>query len=338
MGKKRYNKIETPKPLKLINYMDKYFPGVWKTYDEVIDIINKDNILISKSMNPVAFRKICGGIAKDYLSKYGRYSEGNNTVDAHTIYVLGAWRKYKEIYSVDKDLADLLISGAEDINIPVKTLLNIPFPAFYIDVEGTDSYKENGFFVVLDKSSSELEFFTIDYNGDAIGMPLILDSNYTISEAINKMVGDGNNYYNISKHNENIEFIKKAVQLVLYICAVNADITENPQQKVITKKSTSTSKPKDVLREVRKWDVGYRVGRTIRLSKDVERKSITTSVRTCSGSSPKRPHVRRGHFHNFWVGSKANNTRELRLKWVAPTFINAKLDVELPATVNRVKE
>lgn len=49
------------------------------------------------------------------------------------------------------------------------------------------------------------------------------------------------------------DFITKALQLVLYICAANADIRENPKQKQITKKPTAGIQPKDALREVRKW-------------------------------------------------------------------------------------
>lgn len=41
-----------------------------------------------------------------------------------------------------------------------------------------------------------------------------------------------------------------------------------------------------------------------------------------------RPHMRRGHWHHYWVGSRDNDEeRKLILKWVAPIMINV-LDVE----------
>lgn len=132
------------------------------------------------------------------------------------------------------------------------------------------------------------------------------------------------------------DFITKALQLVLYICADNADISENIQQKQITRKPTTETEPKDILREVRKWDVGYRIGSIIRKSTN-EVQIQEQEVDKKHKSSPKRPHVRKGHFHHYWVGSKSDNSRVLVLKWVAPMFINTALDEELPAVVTKIK-
>lgn len=132
------------------------------------------------------------------------------------------------------------------------------------------------------------------------------------------------------------DFITKALQLVLYICAANADITENPEQKQITRKPATRTKPKDALREVRKWDVGYRIGSIIRKSSEedsVHEQRVSTSRK----SSPKRPHVRKGHFHHYWIGSKSDNNRTLVLKWVAPMFINTALEEELPAVITKIE-
>lgn len=41
--------------------------------------------------------------------------------------------------------------------------------------------------------------------------------------------------------------------------------------------------------------------------------------------SPKRPHMRRGHWHNFWTGPR-DGDRKLVLHWIPPTFIGAKED------------
>lgn len=132
------------------------------------------------------------------------------------------------------------------------------------------------------------------------------------------------------------DFISKAMQLVLYICAANADINENVQQKHIARRSTTGTNIKDTLREVRKWDVGYRIGSIIRKSTD-EVQIHEQRADMDHTHSPKRPHVRKGHFHYYWVGSKFDDSRVLVLKWIAPMFINTALNEELPAVVTKIE-
>lgn len=42
--------------------------------------------------------------------------------------------------------------------------------------------------------------------------------------------------------------------------------------------------------------------------------------------SAKRPHMRRGHWHNYWAGS--GDERHLVLKWTAPTMIHPEAGTE----------
>ena len=123
------------------------------------------------------------------------------------------------------------------------------------------------------------------------------------------------------------------IQLVLYICAENKDVQENEEQKSISK-PFNKEKPKDVFREIRKWDVGYRVGNVIRkANKTSESSSASEHSNVGHGSSiGKRPHSRRGHYHHYWVGSKKDGTRRIILKWVAPMFINGDIDDIIPTT------
>ena len=132
--------------------------------------------------------------------------------------------------------------------------------------------------------------------------------------------------------------ISRILQLILYICSINKDVNENEEQKKIYRKSNGS--PKDVFREVRKWDVGYRIGNTIRQyqhsSKSVSDVSSSDNQSSEKKSTAKRPHSRKGHYHHFWVGSKKDNSRKLVLKWIAPMFINGGQD-DIVATVHSVK-
>lgn len=57
------------------------------------------------------------------------------------------------------------------------------------------------------------------------------------------------------------ELLLKALQVVLYILASNAEIVPNSEQSFITKRGATI---KDKYSEIRKWDVGIRIGAAIR--------------------------------------------------------------------------
>lgn len=143
-----------------------------------------------------------------------------------------------------------------------------------------------------------------------------------------------------------------ALQMVFYILSINSDIEENSTQKKIYRPSLSpetnhsAQKVKDKYSEVRMWDVGFRIGASVRAN----RQTKEVSAATHQGShSSKRPHIRRGHWHNFWVGPKSNKDgngagrqteRKLVLRWIPPTFIGGgkiKGCEEMPVIYHEVK-
>lgn len=131
--------------------------------------------------------------------------------------------------------------------------------------------------------------------------------------------------------------LEVCISLLLYLCSQNAEITnkdgedvpkpepegaenaEQPQEQPQKK----PKKPK----KVQALRVGYRIGKAIRYHKQQEQdgaESKTIAPVVATGSHTKKAaHVRRGHYHHYWTGSKKDGTRKLILKWTAPAFINA---------------
>ena len=130
------------------------------------------------------------------------------------------------------------------------------------------------------------------------------------------------------------EALRCTLQLVLYLCAQNAEITPSPEQASHTKRS-STGVIVDRYAEIRKWDVGIRVGNAVRnYRRQQEITPVDDLVRT--HASP-RPHMRRGHWHHFWTGPKSKPAeRKLILQWVAPTFVTASGKDDTPVVLHRV--
>ena len=120
--------------------------------------------------------------------------------------------------------------------------------------------------------------------------------------------------------------------MILYILAQNAEITQNFEQSFITKRGKTI---KDKYSEIRKWDVGIRVGAAIRQQK--MREQSEQPERNQNGHNSPRPHMRRGHWHHFWTGSKTRpEERKLILKWLSPMTVATNTD-DTPVVIHKVE-
>ena len=107
--------------------------------------------------------------------------------------------------------------------------------------------------------------------------------------------------------------ISRDIQLILYLCASNADIEENPDQNKIYKFNHGIIK--DKYREIKIYDVGYQLFSDIDNLEEVEPKKNSNNTGTS-----KSPHIRKAHWHHYWIGKE--NEKSKILKWLHPMFIN----------------
>ena len=108
-----------------------------------------------------------------------------------------------------------------------------------------------------------------------------------------------------------------------YLCSVNSDIVAvySPQKE---RRRNNAKK-----RSQATWhEVGYRIGADLRNYNRVKYERGEKTGRTV------RPHMRRAHWHRFWVGPR-DGERRLVLRWVAPTMVNVNKDFET-ATLHKV--
>jgi hypothetical protein len=343
---------DLPLPLKLVKEFEHNFPKCWEYVDFVRSSKGKD----LPDWSDLCYIPITG------TNEILRNKYNNNDTNVSGLYcALANWRQYKEIYSFSNELYDMLEQQADDIVVPTDILFQIPYPCIYISSEN----KSEGFFVFFEQDMEsmemELRFTTLERqkNGQMsiCNYWLHLKDGYSISDGIKdgiKMIRKNLNIENLkSKVNIGGEILEKTIgkierctyinvskliQLVLYICAENAEVEENPQQKQITRKPHSGTKPKDTFREIRKWNVGVKISKQIKKAKSEENAdpSDPTERRQYSNKNSKRPHTRRGHWHHYWTGSEKDNSRKLILKWVVPTFVGGDKD-NIITTINEVE-
>lgn len=258
--------------------------------------------------------------------------------DSMCMAAAAAWRQSKNVYTFDLDMQNTLFEQAdEELVLPVSIFERMPYPCIYIE---TKELPIHGFFVHrefdVNTKAAELRFYFLFSDGQGYGVPMHLLPNRTIAECMEET-------YRISRAKspvlENRDMqpqttqIALALQLVIYVCAENAEVSENPVQKQIYRRDKTV---KDAYREMRKWDVGYKMGSMLRAARTTgatgERKAETAGT-----GSPKRPHSRRGHWSHYHVGP---GRKETVVKWIAPTFVNAEMvDLEnMPVTITEIKK
>lgn len=346
---KSKKKRDLPMPMNLLTQYKNKFHGIFEVIENIAKGKGKDLPMWSeKCYIPIAVTLALGDIYSNIdVNHY------------HMLAALASWRRYKQIYKFDTTLLNELLTSSVDDKIPIQVLTNLPYNSFYVEIKTFDI---DGFFVFYDddcrgnKNSLELRFSVIYSNGSSIPyfIPLINDSTVTDAlkiayrqdlKRVTPMLSKDNKISvlkNLSANNvtdiiDDEHFYKSSsvilalLNLVYYICAKNADITENSDTKK-TYKTINTERIKDKFSEIRKWDVGYKVAKM--LQNQCSDKSSSSNSSSSNLSSRKRPHTRRAHFHHYWVGKKGE--QKLEVRWVHAAFINADKDNDnIIVTINK---
>ena len=240
---------------------------------------------------------------------------------------LSTWRRNKTVYTFDPTLAEELTANAEDLVIPVHILLHMPAACPYIQLPPNDM--ADGFLAFLDDSPKgrELRLLYLDAAGKLIFRNFIhllpggtirggiQQAKRVIRENTAKLTNppEPHQVKNAIKTVEDShQLCCRMMQLLLYICAVNADIEEDSQQTGIYRAPRPGYPILDKYRETRKWIVGRNTGKNLHQSRQT----------TCAAGNgkTKRPHVRQSHWHHYWVGPR--DDQELVLKWLSPIMVH----------------
>jgi hypothetical protein len=283
------------------------------------------------------------------LSMIKRALSQSGWVEALQGWIMFTWRQTRGIYRFDETVYQS-VARTQINKIPTEILYRLPEWCVFIETPRDitlEGKRVSGFFALLtdDDNSHRLYLTTVrDENRwfHSIGLDL---SFKTIDEALDEAL----DLPRVIRH-ESIEdgqrddfrkFVEKALSLLLYLCSLRPDIRHvsgdearkprNPRPGDIPKDRADT-------KDWHVWKTGFRVGRVIR---DEEEKQ----AREHHGGT-KRPHVRVGHYHHYWIGPNheewtgpkddPDNKRQLILKWVYQTTVNVGDSGDVQPTVRIV--
>lgn len=251
------------------------------------------------------------------LAKHGKdYTKANSKL--LSLCNLYGWMQNKQVYQPDKDFLELLLETPL-MAFNYQTLRNMPYKNIYIDISSTSSHEIHGAFVYI---SEIAEISVIDI--------ILVKSDNTLQHSY-YLVNHRDDEYHLKEvpKRDISQEIMSIWQMFLYLCSENANVEKNQE----TEKTYHPGKTiKNKFSEIRKWDVGIRIGSSIRqYKKDTERDNKTPH--TINHRKSPRPHMRKAHWHKYMTG-KGRKIPVIR--WIEPTFVLTKNCENMPVTIHPV--
>lgn len=240
------------------------------------------------------------------------------------------WMRSKVICIFQESFLNVLKNTSDTILYP-ELLKNVPWHDFCIEVKDS-SNRFKGYFVSIEESTEGLNMMVTIYQSTN-------EDSFRISHCTFFPINRNKSLQNLLKENFEktdkesfshiTEEMAKVFSAVYYLAAENAEI------KPVRLGSSNTFRTKDnKILKTKNYNVGFRVGASIeQMYRQKEESASSLTIETPAStpvvanlvSTGKCTHIRRAHWHHFWIG-KRNGTEERKLvvRWLAPTIVNGQ--------------
>ena len=277
-------------------------------------------------------------------------------------FVLNKWQKSKIVYKIDNEFFHE-IKNTGNLKICRSMFEHLPVSIMYFDLYDVKNIgdfkgawvninqKGNEFlfsvYMVTDKSMSAVQahaFFSYYcgfrfFNDDEIELDLkdaLTDVTDTFHIENYRVIDDETGIVirqPLDKADDHrAEIVTAILQILQFLHADIDDVTESPITKSTYRPSTTI---KNKFSEVRRWDVGVRYGKAIKIAKEqVIKEAKEESLSERAGQKvrkPVRPHIRSAHWQRYHVGK---GRQEIKVNWIPPVYVcGAK---EIAVTIHKV--
>jgi hypothetical protein len=328
------------RPKQVLSEISKKWPNAW----QIIKGFRSDKGKKLPDWPDWCYMPIAAGIAIATQSDSNKLSQAmlDERLSPAVIAAAAAWRISQGVYRFDADLYNALINQPMDGDLPCETLKRLPEWCVYIETKSATFYGSPvaGFWAHLEHDINdgrmELRLVLIYEDGRNFPLPVHL-GNWTIDEGLRRAQKESSKQVGIHLQGYELPLIDLSlnitplVQLVLYLCADNIDM---PMRPAHPNTRVRLSGQADIVRDVRFWTVGERIGAAIRKHRNL---SQQTPDSTHGSHASPRPHVRRAHWHHFWTGPKAGE-QKLILRWLPPIPVGCGDEQDMPVVIYSVRE
>ena len=343
------SKVTLCRPAQALDVFGGDFPSIWKIVDQCRSA-SSTNQPSWPSWCFLPFNESVNAI-KAFKSKFSP-SDRISIQDVWRLSALSAWRAGKGVYRFDPDVLDALRDTPLDGDIPCAVLYRLPEWCIYLETPGMTfgSQPLYGVWAHLESVSKnrchQLRLL-LDRNCDTSDIAVVAVDlgKWSLAEGLRRAF-----YYDEETAPVNLEDFRTILQMtevevqpllsmLLYLCSQAAEIgtglrqPANPAPVTVGGlKRTFQAKKASV------WDVGVRLGASLRRSL-----STASNAQDAGVETQQRPHLRRAHWQGYWFGPRKDaagaiipmESREYELKWIAPIIVNETSD-SLPATIRKV--
>lgn len=352
MASSKKKKMQECPPLSLLKEIERLVPHFDAEYAGVKREIRKGGIGWDESRCyvPVAI--------SEYIISRSSHVLLASTLSMSLTAVM-SWAQNRTIFALDESIAEALCAQVDDNEIPVEIFKRLPYQCIYIKTSYPLLYEAHlrvmdGFFAWIEhdyyRRTYELCIHGVERSGAApFGLDMLsgtipLLEGKTVSECLSETKRrlyedkDRDPILSVISAEDYATFVNEweshvrpalaqALQIVLYMCSNNA---EKDYSHIIRKPATALKRPITV-NDIQKIEVGVHEGAALRFSSPAR-----CGNESGGGGWKVRPHVRRGHWHHYWTGSRKSNERTMVLHWIAPTLVNADSSTSLEAVERKV--
>lgn len=222
---------------------------------------------------------------------------------------LQRWLKSRQAYDIDEELSAFLTIG-ESESVPMQFLEKLPYSSIYVNAPFCDDEfgDTEGFLAVREGDQVSLLFLASEEemarSDNAFARCVVrFKKDKTVTEVMKK---------NRSDH-RGTRSVAHAIAILLYIVSEEADVETvyNPNART---KNWKKNKAKSTKAKVSR--VGWKIGREI----GAARRRYEAGKGRSNDSRSVSPHVRRAHWHAYWLGPKDDPT-DLVIHWIPPVFV-----------------
>lgn len=267
------------------------------------------------------------GIDALVVTKVSKFSDKSLIMGVAELAAVATWQYSKGIYQIDPDLMKALSDSPISGDIPSEILHRLPEWCIYVETPG---YKYMGipmfgFWCHLEYDmETERPELRLLLNTEYARLPVPIHlGDWSVIEAVERAVA-------ISKKNlavmglpnfemedfsqKSAEALNPLISMLLYICSEKPDIDDErfPGSTPERPRALRTKKGWKLFprTKVRMWSVGSNIGKQLRAANENPEPSKSTGRKN-------KAHVRRGHWHGVWTGSRSG-TQRFKYNWIPP--------------------
>ena len=243
--------------------------------------------------------------------------------EVDTFALLQLWSKDKQVFRFDCDFLEALVD-TKNISLTRDAYKHLPFKSFYVDLTASPDIcgkiAGDGFFVTtrLNDDNWDIHLCKITdkyFFTDVMRVPnldtlartsldkydvSVLDLDEETSTITESFVTTDYSIYQTI-----------VLQILTYLSSAEPEYNESEETKYTYR--APSGPPKNKFSEIRKWEVGVRIGTRIRTFKQ---RAASSSGGQGGLGIKKRPHVRRAHWRHIDVNG------EKRALWINVAYVN----------------